>query len=489
MAANNVLIKSPHTRQTYTEKQLTEFAKCMDLKNGHLHFLTNYFYIQHPVKGKLLFNPYPFQYELLNAYHNYRLSINMISRQCGKALSLDTKIPTPTGWTTMGEVSVGDLVLGNDGNPTTVISATDVMYDHDCYDIKFDNGEIITADAEHLWEVGCHKWVHATKIMTTAEIIEYSENNKGVGFYITLTQAVKYENKALPINPYDLGLWLTSKDSDEKLLDHKHIPDEYMRSSVYQRLQLLRGLMDNNGKCRPSSQCRFFSTDINLINQVRELLAALGIKSKLTHRFVNKECHYAIVFKTGKFDVFTDPRNREKQKLIRKNQRNNRIYFRSFTKVKSVPVKCIQVDNPQHMFLCSNSMIPTHNSTCAAGYLLWYAMFVPDQTILVAAHKFAGSQEIMQRIRYAYELCPDHIRAGVISYNKGSIDFDNGSRIISTTTTENTGRGLSISLLYCLDGDTMVRIRNKHTLVEEDISLVQLYIRLNNLTVGKILND
>jgi hypothetical protein len=68
---------------------------------------------------------------------------------------------------------------------------------------------------------------------------------------------------------------------------------------------------------------------------------------------------------------------------------------------------------------------------------------------LVAAHKYLGAQEIMQRVRYAYEHCPDYIRAGVVSYNKGSIDFDNGSRIVAQTTTENTGRGMSISLLYC----------------------------------------
>ena len=98
----------------------------------------------------------------------------------------------------------------------------------------------------------------------------------------------------------------------------------------------------------------------------------------------------------------------------------------------------------------SISMLPrqTGKSTVAAGYLLWYAMFIPDSTILVAAHKYLGAQEIMQRVRYGYESCPDHIRAGVVSYNKGSIDFDNGSRIASQTTTENTGRGMSISLLY-----------------------------------------
>jgi hypothetical protein len=103
-----------------------------------------------------------------------------------------------------------------------------------------------------------------------------------------------------------------------------------------------------------------------------------------------------------------------------------------------------------HNYRFSISMMPrqTGKSTSAAGYLLWYAMFVPDSTILIAAHKFTGSQEIMQRIRYAYELCPDHIRAGVTSYNKGNLDFENGSRIVSATTTENTGRGMSISLLY-----------------------------------------
>ena len=103
-----------------------------------------------------------------------------------------------------------------------------------------------------------------------------------------------------------------------------------------------------------------------------------------------------------------------------------------------------------HNYRYSISMMPrqTGKSTTAAGYLLWYAMFVPDSTILVAAHKYTGSQEIMQRVRYAYESVPDHIRAGATNYNKGSIEFDNGSRIVSATTTENTGRGMSISLLY-----------------------------------------
>jgi len=104
-----------------------------------------------------------------------------------------------------------------------------------------------------------------------------------------------------------------------------------------------------------------------------------------------------------------------------------------------------------HNYRYTISLMPrqTGKSTSAAGYLLWYAMFIPDSTVLVAAHKYTGAQEIMQRVRYAYENCPDFIRAGVTSYNKGSLDFENGSRIVSATTTENTGRGMSISLLYC----------------------------------------
>lgn len=84
----------------------------------------------------------------------------------------------------------------------------------------------------------------------------------------------------------------------------------------------------------------------------------------------------------------------------------------------------------------------------AAGYLLWSAMFNSDQTILIAAHKFAGASEIMTRVRFGYECVPDFLRAGVTEWNKQSVVFDNGSRVMAQTTTENTGRGMSVSILY-----------------------------------------
>jgi len=103
-----------------------------------------------------------------------------------------------------------------------------------------------------------------------------------------------------------------------------------------------------------------------------------------------------------------------------------------------------------HGYRNNISMLPRQSgkSQCAGAYLLWYAMFTPDSTVLIAAHVYRGAQEIMSRIRFMYENIPDFIRAGVNAYNRGSIEFDNGSRIVAQATTENTGRGMSISLVY-----------------------------------------
>ena len=103
-----------------------------------------------------------------------------------------------------------------------------------------------------------------------------------------------------------------------------------------------------------------------------------------------------------------------------------------------------------HGYRNSISMLPRQSgkSQCAAAYLLWYAMFNPDSTILIAAHVFRGAQEIMGRIRFMYENIPNFIRAGVVAYNRGSIEFDNGSRLVAQATTENTGRGMSLTLVY-----------------------------------------
>jgi hypothetical protein len=70
----------------------------------------------------------------------------------GKALALDTAIPTPQGWTTMGEIQVGSEVFDEQGRRCTVVAATPVMHGRPCHEVEFSDGTVIVADAEHLWK-------------------------------------------------------------------------------------------------------------------------------------------------------------------------------------------------------------------------------------------------------------------------------------------------------------------------------------------------
>jgi len=174
---------------------------------------------------------------------------------------------------------------------------------------------------------------------------------------------------------------------------------------------------------------------------------------------MSKSLDGVLTKKANQKETFTEQQIFDLQSCM--NPQDGYLYFARMFAYIQHPVKGKLLFDPfeyqerllksYHNFRFNVNMLPrqTGKTTCAGIYLLWYAMFTPDQTILIAAHKYTGAQEIMQRIRYAYELCPDYIRAGVTNYNKGSIEFENGSRIVSATTTGNTGRGMSISLLYC----------------------------------------
>src|ERR671916_3161707 len=78
--------------------------------------------------------------ELTNGLHPGQMVIIAARPGVGKALALDTPQPTPTGWTTMGEVQVGDELLGSDGRPTRVVAATDVLTDRPCFEVTFSDG-------------------------------------------------------------------------------------------------------------------------------------------------------------------------------------------------------------------------------------------------------------------------------------------------------------------------------------------------------------
>jgi replicative DNA helicase len=88
---------------------------------------------------------------LTNGLHPGQMIVVAARPAMGKALALDTPLPTPAGWTTMGEVAVGDRLFGADGRPVTVIAATDVLLDRPCYQVEFATGDVIVADGQHLW--------------------------------------------------------------------------------------------------------------------------------------------------------------------------------------------------------------------------------------------------------------------------------------------------------------------------------------------------
>src|SRR5262245_51077417 len=101
--------------------------------------------------------------EVTNGLHPGQMIIIAARPGVGKALALNTPLPTPTGWTTMGAVSVGDCLLGADGEPTRVVAATDVLLGRPCYEVEFSDGTVIVADASHQWPTGYG-------IRTTAEL-------------------------------------------------------------------------------------------------------------------------------------------------------------------------------------------------------------------------------------------------------------------------------------------------------------------------------
>ncbi|MFA1546373.1 replicative DNA helicase [Actinomadura chokoriensis] len=93
---------------------------------------------------------------LTNGLHPGQMIVVAARPAMGKAVDVTTALPTPTGWTTMGDVQVGDLLIGADGKPTRVVAATEVMHGRPCYEVEFSGGEVIVADAQHQWRTTTH---------------------------------------------------------------------------------------------------------------------------------------------------------------------------------------------------------------------------------------------------------------------------------------------------------------------------------------------
>jgi hypothetical protein len=104
-----------------------------------------------------------------------------------------------------------------------------------------------------------------------------------------------------------------------------------------------------------------------------------------------------------------------------------------------------EINHPDHVYYTNG--ILSHNTTVIAAYLLWFACFHFEKYILVASKDNDAALDVMGRIRFGYEELPFWLKPGCLYFNRHEISFDNNSTIKSSATTENTGRGRSVSLL------------------------------------------
>lgn len=404
----------------------------------------------------------------------------------GKALALDTLLPTPFGWTAMDRVKVGDYLFGADGKPCRIVAATDVMHGRPCYEVEFSDGTVIVADAEHQWLTNTAASLQSMKratagrghqrvfpgVRTTAEVastLRLQTADRRVNHSVTNARPLDLPAANLPIAPYTLGAWLGDGSSltseitsaDPEILDrirldgyeikarkapllygisnesewrervaegvalardgmpikraaahvkvahstiqkitgsnvtgwkfsyvpttppraryfslqellrnigvlgNKHIPAPYLRASEQQRRDLLAGLLDTDGTVTKSGGIQFAVTSKRLAEDTFELIASLGYRPAMRTKPVNgrhsetSTC-YVVTFTTPDKVVYL---TRKAQRLVTANRAGvDRRYIVAVRPVDSVPVRCVEVDNADHLYLASRAMIPTHNS-------------------------------------------------------------------------------------------------------------------------------
>lgn len=404
----------------------------------------------------------PKQWEFIDSLYKYDAVLYGGSAGSGKALDIDTPLPTPTGWTTMGEVQFGDYLIDDQGNPAKVI-ATSAIQEQESFRVTFNDGVEIIASGDHLWETSTYsERLRATKcteewranrranrksrgtgkrpdlaernkrdaktnnlptsgIRTTNEIREtlYVEEDR-VNHSVRIGGALQLPQAQLPIEPYTLGAWLgdgtsstgavsgldegvfeqiindgyevgmvpsskgmtrripgfTKKLQELGVLNNKHIPMTYQRSSIEQRLALLQGLMDTDGHCDKSGCVEFVSTNKTLFDDVRQIVISLGLrhgcgegKATLNGRYISPK--YSLILSSCHLPLFRLERKLKRQRLVGQKP------VRYITSVESVgirKVKCVGIDSPSHLYRAGTAMVPTHNTYILLWSLVWILM-------------------------------------------------------------------------------------------------------------------
>jgi hypothetical protein len=336
-----------------------------------------------------------------------------------KGLALDTPIPTPAGWSTMGDLSVGDEVFDLDGSVVEV-TATSQVKNIGCYRVTFANGHSIVCDEEHLWlaQEGLHG---------DPSVVEVRHLHPGM--YVPTNAPLDTASTDLVLDPWMLGYWLgngakaasmvsTHRDDVEEVaqialaLDYiglirhdkrskaatvslgggggrfihglralgieeaKRVPDEYLRASEPQRLAILQGLMDSDGYWNPTrGRAVFTTTTRDLADDVAELARSLGQRVQ-THSHpstgygLTVEAH--IVEWTPTINPFRLHRKADPVRLAQPGSMSRAWVHKieSVERIESVPTRCISVDSPTSTYLCGSAMIPTHNTKDGLGVVI-----------------------------------------------------------------------------------------------------------------------
>jgi len=363
---------------------------------------------------------------------------DIVARIEGKALALETPVPTPDGWMMIGDLEPGDWVFDAAGHPTPVVAVSEVMHDRPCRAVDFSDGTTVVADLDHQWQ----SWTKhdrtrrgRPRIVTTGEIgrtLKYSATE--YNHHVAQAQPVHYPARELPIDPYVLGAWLGDGTSskaeittvDKPILDelvlagesvrrasgplayrvggaghtrdprtgryvaneslssrlrelgvlgNKHIPVEYLESSVEQRRALLAGIMDTDGYVDVHSRCDVSTIDRNLAENYRELIASLGYRVVVAEKLATlygRVCgiRHEVTFTPHEI-VFRMPRKVARQRLMQRFHMGRAIT--AVRETQSVPVRCIEVGAPDGVYLVSESFIPTHNSSLGRLGLIVHA--------------------------------------------------------------------------------------------------------------------
>lgn len=386
-------LRRANIKTEYTAEMIAEWKKC---RNDILYFAENYCAITHVDYGTIKVQLRQYQKDMLKIMQKNRTSVHKLSRQLGKALDVNTPIPTPNGFKRMGDIKEGDKIYAPNGGLVNVVYATEYQYNRNCYEIVFDTGAKIIADADHIWTVESDGEV---KDLTTKEIID-----SGKQYSIKLSKAIRGTYK-------NLNFYKTGQDFINGKI--KEIPFDYFFGTVKQREELLSGMgIDLNDSKTVYMSSKESSYSLSCF------LSSMGVKSILCGSTVH---------------IDTDATH---------------INFVSITPVESRPVKCIQVDSEDRLYLCGYEFIPTHNTTGVAIFLAHYVCFNKDKAVGILAHKGSMAVEVLERTKQAIELLPDFLQPGIVEWNKKSIVLENGSSIAAYASSPDAVRGNSFSLIY-----------------------------------------